>query len=73
MKHPIELQAKQGLPNLRQETISVCNDLPPHKNITVPEIRTTFIGNGTKIDGPGTILTVPLRTIDTYPDNWIDA
>ena len=67
----LELQAKHNLPNQRQETVTVCKDLPPHRNITIPEIRMTLIGNCTKKDDPLTLLTASLRTIDTYPDDWI--
>ena len=67
----MELKSKHNLPDQRQETTTVCKDLPPHRNITVPEIRMTLSGNYTKKDDPVTLLTASLRTIDMYPEDWI--
>ena len=67
----LELQTKHNLPNQRQETITVCRDMPPHKELIIPEIRMTLVGNVTKKDDPVTILTAALKTIDTYPVDWI--
>ena len=67
----LELKDKHDLPTLRKETIPVCRDMPPHINVTIPDIRMTLLGDCTKKDDPVTLLNASLRTIDSYPDDWI--
>ena len=45
--------------------------MPPHREQIIPKIRMKLVGNVTKKDDPVTILTTALKTIDTYPLDWI--
>ena len=71
LHHVTELTDSHHLPQNRQETKTVNQNIPPHATLEQPRIETALRDNSTKSADPVTLMLASHKTIDSYSSDWI--